>query len=630
MKKLFLICLLSLCALLAKAQDFEIVSVEHLPNDFAAREEMKTDHGDHQCALLRISTQKITPEQREGFTFKPDLGSEVVERATRNGEIWLWASPGLKYLRVMHHDWGQYELKLLDHVSRVESLHTYKIVIKGPEFLFPSPPANSTLSQQFLTFQITPTNALLEVEGELWEVKSDGSSTKFVDFGTYNYKVQAPNHHSEVGKVTVNDPENAHKVSVSLKPDFVEVTLKVDADAEIWVNNERKGVRTWTGNLGKGTYKMECRQANHETSVYSQEITEAMAGRTITLPAPTPIYGSLSIESTPNYATIFIDGKPMGETPKFVKEILVGAHEIRLSKEGCVDFTQSVTIAKGERMQVNATLADGSRPEWVKSDVKLTTQGDGFYDKKEYEKALWCYLEAAELPSEKSNGALLNRIGYMYDKGYGVAEDDIEAVKWFRKSADQGNAMAQHNMGFMYQYGKGVSQDYNEAVKWYRKSAEQGNADGQLNLGYMYEKGYGVAEDDVEAVKWYRKSADQGNATAQHNMGLMYQYGKGVSQDYNEAVKWYRKSAEQGNAEGQCDLGYMYDKGYGVAEDDVEAVKWYRKSAEQGNAIAQYNMGVMYENGEGIRKDIKEAQRWYKLAADQGHQNAIKALNRLK
>ena len=131
MKKICLLCLMLMCSMASIAQDFEITSVESLPNDFSAREEMKTDHNDRQCALLRVATQNIAPEQREGFTFKTDLGSEIVERANRDGEIWLWVSPGLKYLRIRHRDWGQYELHLLDHVARVEALHTYKIVIRG-------------------------------------------------------------------------------------------------------------------------------------------------------------------------------------------------------------------------------------------------------------------------------------------------------------------------------------------------------------------------------------------------------------------------------------------------------------------------------------------------------------------
>ena len=70
----------------------------------------------------------------------------------------------------------------------------------------------------------------------------------------------------------------------------------------------------------------------------------------------------------------------------------------------------------------------------------------------------------------------------------------------------------------MYEYGLGVSRDYNEAVKWYRKSAEQGDADSQCNLGHMYAQGLGVQKDYYEAEKWTKKSAEQGNAQAKKNL----------------------------------------------------------------------------------------------------------------
>ena len=56
----------------------------------------------------------------------------------------------------------------------------------------------------------------------------------------------------------------------------------------------------------------------------------------------------------------------------------------------------------------------------------------------------------------------------------------------------------------MYENGQGVAQNYAEAVKWYRKAAEQGYAEAQFNLGVMYETGEGVAQDYAEALKWYR------------------------------------------------------------------------------------------------------------------------------
>ena len=43
--------------------------------------------------------------------------------------------------------------------------------------------------------------------------------------------------------------------------------------------------------------------------------------------------------------------------------------------------------------------------------------------------------------------------------------------------------------------GDGVSQDYEEAVPWFRKTAEQGNAKAQYNLGIMYVNGEGVPQD---------------------------------------------------------------------------------------------------------------------------------------
>jgi hypothetical protein len=104
---------------------------------------------------------------------------------------------------------------------------------------------------------------------------------------------------------------------------------------------------------------------------------------------------------------------------------------------------------------------------------------------------------------------------------------------------DPQNAEAQCMMGVMYHVGHGVPQDYIEAVRWYRKAADQGYAHAQNNLGAMYYEGHGVPEDDAEAVKWYRKAADQSYASAQHNLGCMYREGQGVPQDDAEAEKWF-------------------------------------------------------------------------------------------
>jgi len=66
----------------------------------------------------------------------------------------------------------------------------------------------------------------------------------------------------------------------------------------------------------------------------------------------------------------------------------------------------------------------------------------------------------------------------------------------------------------MYANGDGVTPDYKEAVKWYRKSAEQGNAYSQFGLGAMYYKGQGVIQDNVYAHMWVNIAASTGDAKA--------------------------------------------------------------------------------------------------------------------
>jgi len=102
-----------------------------------------------------------------------------------------------------------------------------------------------------------------------------------------------------------------------------------------------------------------------------------------------------------------------------------------------------------------------------------------------------------------------------------VIVDYVEAVKSYRKAAEQGSADAQNNLGVMYNNAWGVTQDYAEAVKWYRKAAEQGLASAQNNLGVMYNNAWGVTKDDAEAVKWFRKAAEQGNADARKTLRVM-------------------------------------------------------------------------------------------------------------
>ena len=59
----------------------------------------------------------------------------------------------------------------------------------------------------------------------------------------------------------------------------------------------------------------------------------------------------------------------------------------------------------------------------------------------------------------------------MYEKARGVTQDYKEAVKWYRKAAEQGNASAQNNLGVSYYYGRDLLLDYVMAYMWFIISA---------------------------------------------------------------------------------------------------------------------------------------------------------------
>lgn len=169
-----------------------------------------------------------------------------------------------------------------------------------------------------------------------------------------------------------------------------------------------------------------------------------------------------------------------------------------------------------------------------------------------------------------------------YSGQNGTAQDYKKAAEWYGRAAKSGSANGQNDLGYMYQLGLGVSQNDTIAALWYRRAAEQGEADAQNSLGNMYAGGFGVKQDYEQAAQWYQKATDQSNAKGQNNLGTMYYLGNGVSVDKAMAATLYRKAADQGNKEAQYNIGLMYETGEGVEQNISKAIQWYRLAAKQG------------------------------------------------
>lgn len=112
---------------------------------------------------------------------------------------------------------------------------------------------------------------------------------------------------------------------------------------------------------------------------------------------------------------------------------------------------------------------------------------------------------------------------YQYGLG-GLIEDDAEAIKWMRKSALQGTAIAQYNLGLMLANGEGTPKNYAKAMEWLIKSANQGYLEGQTTLGRVYAAGEITPTDHKQAIYWLSKAARQGDSYAQSELAWSFRF----------------------------------------------------------------------------------------------------------
>lgn len=76
--------------------------------------------------------------------------------------------------------------------------------------------------------------------------------------------------------------------------------------------------------------------------------------------------------------------------------------------------------------------------------------------------------------------------------------------------AKQGDPHAQFNLALLYHSGMGVSRDEVEAVRLYISSAQNGHPMAQEYLAVAYAEGwFGLAKDPGQAEFWARKAAAQ-------------------------------------------------------------------------------------------------------------------------
>ena len=137
-------------------------------------------------------------------------------------------------------------------------------------------------------------------------------------------------------------------------------------------------------------------------------------------------------------------------------------------------------------------------------------------------------------------------LGHVYSQFHALPDAADQAVHWYRRAADNGQAQAHDRLADLHMAGRGVPQDDSEAFRLYSLNATRGYAVAQCNLAYMLAEGVGTPLEASAALGWYLRAAAQGEPRAYFNLGLAFQRGSGTSPDPVAAWAWMENARRQG------------------------------------------------------------------------------------
>lgn len=331
---------------------FSVADFDADPFDLSAKDKQyeKYDGNGDRYAIIKVTSNNSEDNLSE-YNFNFGNMKHIVEE--HDGVLWLYVQRNAKLVTITRY--GYIPINKYDLHTTIEGGKNYVMSLTSEE---------KKVYTQMVQFNINPANskAIVMVKSykdgsqeELFGViDATGAVAKSLEYGTYTYKVLADNYHMAEGRFTLDSRSETLIENVGLHPNFSDITFNVDADADIYINGERKGTRQWSGVLKAGNYQVECRQANHKSTSQYVQVTEN-DNRTINLNAPQPILGTAAITSTPLGSEILIDGKAYGQTPKNL-DLLIGKHTVEISKIGYQTETQSFEVREDRTIDVNITL----------------------------------------------------------------------------------------------------------------------------------------------------------------------------------------------------------------------------------------------------------------------------------
>ncbi|MDE6368274.1 MAG: hypothetical protein K2K94_03470, partial [Muribaculaceae bacterium] len=305
---LFIIGMHSICSF---AADLVVRDFKMLPTDQTAinRETMRKDQNGRTAALIKIYTH-LNPSD----VFFDNSGLGIVARENKPGQIWLYVPQ-----------------------------RSQKILITGPKysplqyFFEEEIMAGKTYSMQLsvegkdVTLTANVHRAPIYVDGD-----SVGVSpvTTYLSYGDHRVFAQQGSMIYDGNIYVSHDSSNRFELTMedeNLK--YGDVNVTVPDKAEIWFEGNRVGLGEWHTRLRAGTYSIELRKPNCESTVENFTVTAGQSSD-IKAKAPIPYRGYLSVELRPALGAEIYHADTLVAKNRLARQLSVGDYSYTFKRKG--------------------------------------------------------------------------------------------------------------------------------------------------------------------------------------------------------------------------------------------------------------------------------------------------------
>lgn len=167
-----------------------------------------------------------------------------------------------------------------------------------------------------------------------------------------------------------------------------------------------------------------------------------------------------------------------------------------------------------------------------------------------------------------------------------MLQDYDLALKWIELAASRGLDTAQHTLGQLYLTGRGVHENWAKGIEWIKRSAAQGNKLAEYDLAGLVDTN--ASEFSANTTNDLRTNAETGYSGYQLILGLLYKIGApDYPRDEMKALKWLTRAARQGDALAQAELGEIYLRKESKVRNLVQAHMWLNLAVFQGEFQAR-------------------------------------------